>query len=218
MRNVGYGLQCGESDTGTEMNDMKRMATVVVAALMAAGIGAEAQTKAEATVASVMESHLKLVEQQFVAVAEAMPADNYDFAPPGPNFDGVRTFALEVRHVAAANMGFYSVMLGQPLPAGVSFNGATNGPEELKTKAQIVAYLKESFALGHKAIAAMTPENQLGLVPNAPGPFMNTRLGLASFSIEHANDHYGQMVVYLRMNGVVPPPSAGSPPANPGKK
>jgi uncharacterized damage-inducible protein DinB len=188
-------------------------------ALLFAVAAAPAQTAApsapDPTLASVLDAQLTAVENQFVPAAEAMPADRYDFAPAGSNFAGVRTFALEVKHVATANFGFYSIILGQDPPAGVSLAGAANGPDNLRTKEQILQYLRDSFALGHRALATLTLENALVPVPHPPMASMNTRLALATFVLAHANDHYGQMVEYLRMNGIVPPASQGQPPANP---
>jgi hypothetical protein len=112
-------------------------------------------------------------------------------------------------------MGLYSAILGQDMPAGVDFSGVANGPDNIQTKEQILQYLKASFELGHKAMAALTAENAVALLAKSPISFMKTRLDLASFSVTHASDHYGQMVVYLRMNGIAPPASNGQPPANP---
>jgi hypothetical protein len=167
-----------------------------------------------------MEAQLGMVERQFVAAAEAMPEDKYSFAPAGTSFTGVRTFALEVRHTATANFVIYSAILGQDLPAGVNVSGAANGPESLQTKEQILQYLKDSFALGHKATAALNDSNALAPFDKLPIaiPSLNTRLAVAIFSFSHASDHYGQMVEYLRMNGIVPPASAGQPVANPPAK
>src|ERR1700728_2507890 len=105
---------------------MKRIAMLAVVLIAASVCGAQAKPAAPPTLASVMDTQLKIAESQFVPVAEAMPADKYDFAPAGPGFDGVRTFALEVKHVAAANFLFYSAILGQEPPAGVTAAGATN--------------------------------------------------------------------------------------------
>jgi uncharacterized damage-inducible protein DinB len=166
------------------------------------------------TLASVLDGQLTFLEKQFVPAAEAMPADKYDFAPSNGNFAGVRTFALEATHVGTANFGFFSIMLGQDPPPGVSLAGAGNGPATLRTKAQIVQYLKDSFALGHKALATVTAENALSPIPHSPVASMNNRLALATFILQHDADHYGQMVEYLRLNGIVPPASQGQPPAN----
>ncbi len=169
------------------------------------------------TMASMMEAQLGMVERQFVAAAEAMPEDKYSFAPAGANFTGVRSFALEVRHAATANFVIYSAILGQDPPAGVTVDGAANGPASLQTKEQIVQYLKDSFTLGHQALATLNNGNALAPLDKLPIaiPSLNTRLALAIFSFCHAFDHYGQMVEYLRMNGIVPPASVGQPPANP---
>ena len=80
-----------------------------------------------------------------------------------------------------------------------------NGPEKLKTRAEVLQFLKDSFALGHRAAASLTTENMLKTV----GRGKSTRLSMVEFGVAHAFDHYGQMVEYLRMNGIVPPESRG---------
>ncbi|HKF50777.1 MAG TPA: DinB family protein [Candidatus Acidoferrales bacterium] len=169
------------------------------------------------TISSVMQTQLGIVEYELVPAAKAMPEDKYNFAPAESigNYKGVRTFAQEVKHIATANFAFYSAILGQAPPAGVTANEMLNGPDDIQTKDQIVKYLQDSLALGHKAMASLTAENAVTPLPKPPIPFLNTRLSLASFSCTHAFDHYGQMVEYLRMNGIVPPASQGQPPANP---
>jgi len=196
---------------------MKRMSMLVVVLMAASVCNAQAKPAVPPTLASVMDTQLKVAEMQFVPVAEAMPADKYDFQPAGAGFDGVRTFALEVKHVAAANFLFYSAILGVEPPPGVNAAGATNGPDDLKTKEQIMKFLKDSFALAHKAIATLNDKNALVPLAHPVISFLPTPLALASFGSMHAMDHYGQMVVYLRMNGITPPASVGQPPANPKK-
>jgi uncharacterized damage-inducible protein DinB len=188
------------------------------ASFTAGGQQATAQAAPAPTMASAMEAQLSAVEGQFVPAAEAMPEDRYAFAPAGDNFAGVRTFALEVKHVATANFVFYSAILGQDPPAGVTAAGAGNGPDDVRTKDQVLKYLKDSFALGHKAMASLTAQNALAPLPKPPLSFLNTRLSIATFLLWHATDHYGQMVEYLRMNSIVPPSSQGQPPANPPAK
>jgi len=206
---------------------LHRSAIAITLALLTcpgAAISQQAQTaarpKVSPTVASTLDTQLRLREKALVTAAEAMPADKYAFVPDGDAFKGSRTFALEVKHLATLNFAFYSTILGQALPAGVSYEGAMNGPENLQTKDQIVQFLKDSFALGHKAIATITWGNALTPLNDPNVQFLqsyslNTRLGLANLACAHATDHYGQMVVYLRMNGITPPASVGSPPANP---
>ena len=167
------------------------------------------------TFASEMNTQLGIVEHEFVSAAEAMPEDKYNFAPTAGNYKGVRTFAQEVKHVATVNFAFFSAILEQAPPPGVSANEQMNGPDSIATKDQIVQYLKDSFALGHKAMSSLSADNAVAALAKPPFSFIKTRLGYASFACTHAFDHYGQMVEYLRMNGIVPPVSQGQPPANP---
>jgi uncharacterized damage-inducible protein DinB len=167
----------------------------------------QSQQPSAPTIASVLDREISSVEKQIVDVAEAMPEDKYNFSPetlniPGADYRGVRTFAVQVKHVAASNYFIWSPLTGDKLPEGLKDG---NGPENLKTKADILKFLKDSFALGHKAAATLTTENML----QNPGNTKSTRLRLAAFGVAHAFDHYGQMVEYLRMNGIVPPASRG---------
>ena len=172
---------------------------------------AAAPTSAPAsTFASVLERQISNLEREFVSAAEAMPDDKFDFAPAtlnikGSEYKGVKTFAQEVRHVAAANFTMWGAVSGEKPPMDL---GGDDGPESLKTKADIVKFLKDSFALGHRAAKSLTAENVLGTVPSPFGGNQTTsRLNLATGAVSHAFDHYGQMVEYLRMNGIIPPAS-----------
>jgi len=165
----------------------------------------QSQQPSAPTIASTLDREISSVEKQIVDVAEAMPEDKYNFSPetlniPGADYKGVRTFAVQVKHVAASNYFIWSPLTGDKLPEGLKDG---NGPENVKTKADIIKFLKDSFALGHKAAATLTTENML----QNPGNSKSTRLRLATFGVAHACDHYGQMVEYLRMNGIVPPAS-----------
>ncbi|MGH9518931.1 MAG: DinB family protein [Terriglobales bacterium] len=159
-----------------------------------------------------LNRQLTLVENEVVPAAEAMPADKYDFAPSDTmgNFKGVRTFAQEVKHIAASNYLMGAAVLGTDPPVKYE----DNGPASIQGKDAIVKFLKDSFAYAHHAIDSVNPEN--ALKPPGNG-HRNTRLFEAAEIPVHTNDHYGQMVEYLRMNGIVPPASVGSAPANPGK-
>jgi len=170
------------------------------------------------TIASEIDAQLSFLEGQLVAAAQAMPEDKYWFAPTDGAFEGVRTFALQVRHVATANYLFFCAITGAAPPPGVIVTGVANGPDSVRTKEQILKYLKESFALGHRAVATITAQNAIEPFARSPVPFIKTRMGLAAFSYAHAFDHYGQMVVYLRSQGIVPPASVGQPSANPSNK
>jgi uncharacterized damage-inducible protein DinB len=158
------------------------------------------------TIAGVVDRQISQLEKQVVDVVEAMPEDKFDFTPTQLNTkdsrDPVRSFAMEVKHLATGNYGFWSALTGDPLPVGIK---SANGPDDLKTKADIIKYLKGSFALGHKAAATITTENVVEQVPFRQGKA--PRLYLATFAVEHAYDHYGQLVIFLRMNGITPPGS-----------
>jgi uncharacterized damage-inducible protein DinB len=169
------------------------------------------------TITSTLDTQLTIVEFEFTGAAKAMPEDKYSFAPTNGNFKGVRTFAQQVKHVATANDRFFDSILGRTPPAGPDEGVGSNGPDSIQTKDQILQYLKESFALGHKAIATINAENAITPMEKPAVPFLTTRAALAMFACAHAMDHYGQMVEYLRDNGLTPPASANRPPANPAK-
>ena len=185
--------------------------TVVIAAAVsmipAAGNIAAGQAQASQQPSAVVDRDISGVEKLITDAAEAMPEDKFNFSPeslniPGSNYKGVRTFAQEVSHIAASNFAIWSPITGEKFPD--NYYGG-NGPENLKSKAEIMKFLKDSYALGHRAAAVLTVDNML----QPPGTSKSTRIRLAEFGVAHAYDHYGQMVEYLRMNGVVPPASRG---------
>jgi DinB family protein len=158
-----------------------------------------------ATVASVVDRDISAIEKLILDAAEAMPEDKFNFTPealniPGAEYKGVRSFSGEVKHLGASNWLIWSSLTDDKLPEGLKDG---NGPANLQTKTEIIKFLKDSFAVGHRAAATLTPENILQL----PGKSKSTRLHLAEFGVAHAYDHYGQMIEYLRMNGVTPPAS-----------
>ena len=148
----------------------------------------------------------KLAEKVIVSAVDAMPADKFGFAPADGEFKGVRTFGQMVKHLSATNYILAAASLGEEPPADA---GDELGPETVRTKAEILNYLKGSFAQLDKAVEAIGQKNTS--VKSSPiSPLKGaevTRLALVVESLVHAFDHYGQMVEYLRMNGVVPPES-----------
>ena len=133
-----------------------------------------------------------------------MPADKFDFAPTNGNFKGVRTFALQARHIAFEINTVASALLGETIPG----QEHDNGPDELKTKDQIVQYLKDAFAHAHRAIGTLTNANLLELTADPFNPKgKSTRIASVAIFYWHTYDHYGQMVEYLRMNNLTPPAS-----------
>jgi hypothetical protein len=170
---------------------------------------AQASPAPPATFALVVDRQVSQYEKNVVEAAEAMPADKFDFTPaslkiPGAAYSDVRTFATLVKHTATANYRLWTNVTGEKMPENIK---GPNGPDELKTKEQIMQFLKDSFAVGHRAAKTLTAENALEQVPFFRGT--QARLFVASGAVIHAADEYGQMIEYLRMNGIVPPASRG---------
>ncbi len=158
------------------------------------------------TFSTVLNHSLDGVEHEFVSAAEAMPEDKFNFAPTQGDFKGVRTFAQQIKHVAAVNYMLAAAILSEKPPVDV---GTENGPDNITSKADVVKFLKDSFAYLHKALNTIDESNVLGQLQSPFGTNKISRLGLATIAISHPLDHYGQMVEYLRMNNIIPPASRG---------
>jgi uncharacterized damage-inducible protein DinB len=156
-----------------------------------------------------IDSELAIIEGEMMGAVKAMPADKFSFAPSAAifaptqttEFATVRTFGQQATHVAQANYFFYMTVSGLKPDVDVKAIGSMTKKED------VVAALAGSFAFAHKAIATITEANAFEAV-KTPEPGIQTRATLAQFGVSHAFDHYGQMVEYLRMNGIVPPASA----------
>ena len=162
------------------------------------------------TIASAIDREISIVEKEVIETAEAMPEEKFNFSPeklniPGSDYKGVRTFGEQLKHIAASNYLIWSAITGEKAPETANEG---KGPENMKAKADIIKFLKESYAFGHKAVATLTPSNLVEPIKTASGR-TTTRLFQATFAAAHGFDHYGQMVEYLRMNGIVPPASRG---------
>jgi hypothetical protein len=175
-----------------------------------------AELSAKETPASAMLRTFEYEEYEFRSAAEGMPADKYGYQPVQGDYGGVfpgfgpkelRTFAEQVKHVACANFGFAAELDGKTPPAAC----AKGGPSPAKTRDELVVYLRDSFKALKKSIGAMTAKNMFDPIE---GPYAGpeTRLGLVSVAISHVADHYGQLVIYMRLNGIVPPASRPNPP------
>jgi len=188
---IALGLATGNlsARVGQQPNDRKQLAPL------------DAQREKYA-----LQSFLKIAERMIIPAVEAMPADKFAFAPTDGEFKGVRTFGQMVKHLSATNHILAAAALGEEPPADA---GDEVGPEMVRTKTEILAYLTDSFAHLDRAIAAIgqmnTPVNSSPISPLKRGEV--TRSALVVESLIHAADHYGQLVEYLRMNGVVPPAS-----------
>jgi DinB superfamily len=151
-------------------------------------------------VRQALDEWISIVEKQVVDVADAMPADKYGFAPTSGEFAGVRTFAEQLKHLAANNYGMAARIEGRKPSADESNE---TGPASVKTKAEIMTYLRGSFTALHKAVAAL---DDVQAATVATGDKHDT-IYLAVDAVAHSFNHYGQLVEYLRMNGIVPPAS-----------
>jgi len=124
--------------------------------------------------------------------------DKYDFKPTTPQ----RTFAEQLLHASGVNYYFTNIVLGEKPPA------TENPPrDQFKSKAEIAAYVKKAFADGAAAIQKRGDKGMSELIVD---PYSNqqTRIGDYAYGfIEHSGEHYGQLVVYYRVAGLVPPES-----------
>ena len=182
---------------------MNRITCVLALAAFPAILGAAEPSSS--VIGKTMDRDLSGVEREFVPLVEAMPADKINFAPTDGEFKGVRTFAQQAKHVAAVLYIVSASVLQQPVPPEAG--KGEDGPANVTTKDQIVAYVKGAFAYGHKAMASLTDANSVDMIQSAFGKNKVSRLSMASSASWHSFDHYGQMVVYARMNGIIPPAS-----------
>jgi hypothetical protein len=187
---------------------MRKKIGVILCGLLVLTISAAAQAgkpkEEHRSVTEVLDHTVLNLEHEFVPAAEAMPEDKFGFAPTNGEFKGVRTFGQQIKHVAAVNYELGAALLEQKPPVDI---GDEEGPAPVTSKADILKFLKESFEYVHKAIATINEKNLVQTVRSPFGEGSVSRLGLAASVSSHGFDHYGQMVEYLRMNGIVPPAS-----------
>ena len=174
------------------------------------------EISAKETVASSLLRTLDNQTYEMRSLAEFMPAEKYGWRPahgdygddyPGYGPKELRTFGEQIKHVACANFAFSAELDGKAPPAACD----TGGPSAAKSRDELVAYLRDSHKALHKSIQAITQKNMFDPIE---GPYAgpNTRLGIAHTAIWHLADHYGQLVIYMRLNGIVPPASRRNPP------
>ncbi len=176
----------------------------VLSCLLAVFTSHVAMAQARLTVSQALDFWITNTENAVVSAAEAMPADKYSFAPTKGEFAGVRTFAQQIKHLAANNYRMAAYIVGQTPSRDQE---SEMGPDAIRTKAQIGDYAKGSFAALHRAVDTIDEGNMLEPMAAYPSPSQKTRLQLAEDVVAHSYDHYGQMVEYLRMNRIIPPAS-----------
>ena len=153
-------------------------------------------------IAEALEKDYLRLEQQLMGVGDAMPAEHYGFKP---TID-VRSFGEQLRHVAAVQWFIGAALMNREPPVDVG--DGDSGPTSMTGKAEILAYVAASFAYLREAIRGMSNDDALETIPH---PFDSQitmeRMTIVGGYASHGWEHYGQMVVYLRLNEVVPPSS-----------
>jgi hypothetical protein len=185
----------------------KKLGCLAICVLTLAGLSTAQEKKSKEerrTVTQVLDNTVANLEHEFVPAAEAMPEDKFGFAPTGGEFKGVRTYAQQIKHVAAVNYELGAAIMEEKPPVDI---GDESGPASITSKAEILKYLNDSFVYVHKAVKTINDKNLVETVKSPFGEGKVSRLGLATSVAWHGFDHYGQMVEYLRMNGIVPPAS-----------
>ena len=183
------------------MREIIRRVTVILTVSTSSVIAQVATPVEPHNVSQVVDFWVTTNEKVIVPAAEAMPEAKYSFAPSHGEFSGVRTFAEQVKHLAAANYQLAHATLGEEPPAGTDHETA---PDALKTKAQIMDYLKGSFVSLHRAATTLNEQNMDDPIPSKGN---RTRLLMLIDALVHSSNHYGQILEYLRMNNIVPPAS-----------
>jgi hypothetical protein len=177
------------------MTKTARLTALLLLVLTCSAAQAQQQPSRQA-----LDEWISTAEKSLVDAADAMPEAKYSFAPSNGQFSGVRTFAEQVKHLAANNYGMSSRIEGKKPTADQL---SESGPESVKTKAEIMAYLKGSFTALHKAIATMDDATAETVVKGDK----HNPIWFVVDAVAHSFNHYGQLVEYLRMNGIVPPAS-----------
>lgn len=184
------------------MNVVKALVCALLLTTLPAAAQQPKQPSKPATIPESLNYMWKMVEKDFTSLADAMPEDKWNLKPTQGEFSNVRAFGEQVKHVACANEAWGKKLRGEkPLPPHCD----TGGPNPAKSKAEIMAYLKQSF---DRLDEGMNATNAGNLLQPLSGPYAGSnRLEVVNSALWHTTDHYGQLVVYLRMNGIVPPAS-----------
>jgi uncharacterized damage-inducible protein DinB len=180
---------------------IKLTGTLLAIGLCAAAFAADTPSSPGAA----FDQQLKMIEGELMPLAEAMPADKYSFAPKQGEFKTVRTFGQQLGHIGAVIYICAASVLGEPVPAEAG--KGESGPDSLHAKDDYIKYLKAAFAYGHKAMNSVTAKNMMEPIKSPFGGPDTPRVSMVTAPVWHTFDHYGQIVIYARMNGIVPPAS-----------
>ncbi len=169
------------------------------------GASAQSPVSAEAqSPSAVVLEMVDRIEKALTRVAEEMPEDKYEFVPTSGAFRGVRTFSRQIKHAAAVQHLVAARILDERMTPDMADE---RGPDNVRTKTEVLQYLKESFGALKRAAAAIDWDNAFAPFKGPFGSAATTRLGLIAQAVSHSWNHYGQLVPYLRMNGLIPPGS-----------
>ena len=177
---------------------MKHAGRVVVVLAAILALGAQ-WLPAQSSVAEQLRQQWTASRRQIVAIAEVMPESKFHYKPTPE----VRSFGELVAHIAGEGRTWMETVAGVPQP------GAAERFDALKDRAEILKTLSEFFDYGSKALADLTDPKALEVVPF--GRRQVPRWVIVMQTIGHNKEHYGNLVTYLRLNGIVPPSSAPSP-------
>jgi uncharacterized damage-inducible protein DinB len=179
---------------------MNRLSRLLTLAAVAAGLIIASQARPAAQTASLKTDFAREWSNNkdtLVKIASAMPEDKYSFKPTPAQ----RDFGGHVMHIAQINMMVLNMLKGAAPAPAINMNA--------KSKADVIKAMSDSFDYGTALINEQTDQTMAGGVQGPPwfGPGQSTRARIIAFLIGHTQDTYGQMVVYLRLNGLVPPAS-----------
>jgi len=185
---------------------MKQIALCAVAMMILGRFGLEADRppNRDANAAAVLQDLISSTEKLVTNLANEMPEGTYNFAPTAGEFHGVRTLAKQLKHAAAVQYLVANSILGEPVTAEMA---EERGPDSARSKAEVLSYVAGSFAALHRAAATVDDANAFASIKGVFGSMPATWAGLIASALTHSSNHYGQMVEYARMNGIVPPES-----------
>ena len=178
-----------------------RMECLMLLGCTAVVFGQVKKSTPPTSVVEIFDRSVEGPERATLALAEKMPESHYNFVPTHGEFKGVRTFAQLVKHIAVANYQMGAALLREKMP--VQPGPHDNGSDSLHNKAEVVKFLQESFVYLHKGTASVNEQNLLEVVDLPEGGRV-PRLSVVTAAIAHPWDIYGQMIEYLRMNGIDP--------------
>ena len=168
---------------------MNRLSMTMLAATLAGVLQAQPANP----LSTELKASYTRIKTNFIKAAEKMPEDQYDFKP----MPDMQSFKERVVHIAVSSMGPCSALKGSP---------KTIDAKTLKSKAEVVAALQDTFATCDAVIDSMTDADAVTMVSSGRGG-PRSKLAMGYGLVAHTNELYGYICVYMRLKGVVPPSS-----------